>query len=54
MPDISMCSGLGCNQAERCFRYLAIPDKYAQAYFADPPKTDADNCEYFMKSKHEW
>ena len=32
MPDISMCSGEGCRLKDRCYRYLAKPDKHWQSY----------------------
>lgn len=53
MPDISMCTGLGCPFKEQCYRAQARPDIY-QSYFAKPPYKDG-NCDYFwvMKPKDE-
>ena len=55
MPDISMCLGEGCPFKEKCYRYTATPDKYAQTY-SDFPKHLQKNkngkykhCEHFME-----
>lgn len=34
MPDISMCKGTGCKIKDTCYRYRAIPNRYAQAWVA--------------------
>lgn len=32
MPDISMCISDACPKAKKCFRYMAMPNKYWQSY----------------------
>jgi hypothetical protein len=49
MPDISMCPGEGCPNKESCYRYLAKPDKYWQAYFVGSPVKEDGTCDYYWK-----
>lgn len=42
-----MCQDDKCPQREECYRYMAIPNKYDQSYFAETPRV-WDKCEYFM------
>lgn len=48
MPDISMCNGGECPWKDKCYRFMAYPNPYHQAYFTDPPWKD-NTCDYFMK-----
>lgn len=32
MPDISMCKNKKCTQRLMCYRYMAMPNPYRQAY----------------------
>ena len=48
MPDISLCSGEGCNKKDTCYRFLAEPNKYRQSYFSAPPLV-SKVCEYYME-----
>lgn len=43
MPDITMCRGEGCKQADMCFRCKAKPDAY-QSFFTNTPKQP---CTYY-------
>jgi len=44
MPDISMCSNNNCIKANRCYRFIAIPNPYRQSY----GEFSQDPCEYFI------
>lgn len=44
MPDISMCLRSDCPLAESCYRYLATPSPYRQAYAAFEP----EGCESYI------
>ncbi len=45
MPDITMCTGQGCERRTSCYRHVATPSRW-QAYFATPPVLDDGSCEY--------
>lgn len=48
MPDITMCQGTDCPLRDRCYRFVAKPDKLWQSYFANVPYDSATNqCEAF-------
>ncbi len=58
MPDITMCQGLKvspnkmCPKRWECYRFMATPSEYRQAYFMDAPfdaNTDDNQCEMFWK-----
>jgi hypothetical protein len=52
MPDISMCTGVGCKVRDQCYRFTAKPSKYLQSYFVTPPcSSDGEACEYRMGAK---
>jgi hypothetical protein len=36
VPDITMCTGRGCELRGRCYRFLAEPDEM-QSFFSNPP-----------------
>lgn len=48
MPDISMCPGHNCPKKEECYRFIAIPSEYWQAYFVSPPFCDEKECEFLL------
>lgn len=48
MADISKCSGDGCKDKERCYRYTA-PDGFWQSYFKTPPIDHNGECGYFWR-----
>lgn len=37
MSDITMCFGGDCPVKESCYRFMAEPNEYRQAYFSAPP-----------------
>jgi hypothetical protein len=37
MPDITMCDGKGCQQAETCYRHRAVPNEFRQSFFVTAP-----------------
>jgi len=47
MPDITMCRGTGCPLRERCYRAMAEPDEYQQAYFTETHVNEDGECKYF-------
>ena len=49
MPDITMCSGIGCPIKKLCRRFTATPDSCWQAYFVSVPYDPVlDKCDHFM------
>ena len=51
MPDLTMCSGEGCKQKKKCYRFLAKPDKF-QSFYAQPPFSDkTGKCTEFLECK---
>lgn len=46
MPDITMCNGKGCEQAEQCYRHRAIPNEYRQSFFVTAP-VEESGCAHF-------
>jgi hypothetical protein len=54
MPDISMCSGIGCQQREKCYRHTAKPNEFRQSYFTNPPlQKDTQECDYFWNNEEQ-
>ena len=47
MPDITKCTGEGCEARVTCYRFLAKPDKHWQSYFKEVPDTNG-GCEYYI------
>lgn len=48
MPDISMCSGEGCEKRKSCYRFKAKANEFRQAYFSTPPfDKESKVCEYY-------
>lgn len=53
MPDITMCSGLGCPLKENCYRHTATPSEFRQSYFMNPPfayKDGEPTCDHQWKN----
>jgi len=48
MPDITMCSGEGCEIKEICYRYKATPSEFIQSYFTESPNKGLE-CDYYWK-----
>lgn len=46
MPDISLCTNSKCDLRKSCYRYMAEPDRYGQAYSIFEPRADG-SCEYY-------
>lgn len=46
MPDITMCKDKRCPQRKKCYRFMAKPSEYWQAYFTGSPRQGKD-CLYF-------
>lgn len=46
MPDITMCDSDACPQSSKCYRYMAVPNRYRQSYahFYRGPEL---KCDYF-------
>ena len=49
MPDITMCTGEGCEAKKSCYRYTAKPNKY-QSYFMGTPLND-NECKYYINNE---
>lgn len=47
MPDITMCTGKGCNKTNTCYRFLAKPSM-RQSYFIESPIKDGE-CGCYWK-----
>ena len=52
MPDMTMCNGISCTVRESCYRYIATPSEFMQAYFTGSPKK-GDTCEYYINYAHD-
>ena len=48
MSDITMCSGIGCDMADNCYRKQALANPLRQSYFLNPPFKDG-KCIEFIK-----
>jgi hypothetical protein len=51
MPDLTMCLGIDCPLADKCYRKTAVPSDIRQSYFMDLPLSKEDDgiiCEYFI------
>ena len=52
MVDITMCTNEKCLLKDKCFRYLATPDPYYQAYYIlDNDDDDGSNCKLYFECK---
>lgn len=48
MSDIMMCDDNHCPHNKTCYRYLADPNEYRQAWFSESPyNRETDNCPYY-------
>lgn len=53
MPDITMCTGVGCDMKQDCYRFTAEPNPYRQSFFCTPPldppsdEFTMSRCQYF-------
>ena len=48
MSDISKCDpGESCPHREKCYRFTAPANEYAQSYFAKPPIKEDGTCDFF-------
>jgi hypothetical protein len=47
MSDITMCEGTNCPHKEKCHRFTAPINEYAQAYFEKPPIKEDGTCDFF-------
>jgi hypothetical protein len=47
MADISKCLGTDCPHREKCYRFTAPANEYAQSYFVDPPIKEDGTCDLF-------
>lgn len=55
MADISKCSGEGCNQKEKCYRFTAKPNEYYQSWMSSPapdPLPKKWKCPEFWDNEH--
>lgn len=51
MPDISMCSDKDCPSAECCYRFMATPSPFLQAYGKFNRENGASKCGHFWPVK---
>lgn len=51
MPDIVMCQNKDCPYASKCYRQMAEPNSYRQAYSYFEPN-DKGECEWFTPLAH--
>jgi len=56
MPDITCCTGKGCRDKLKCWRYIAgreCQNPQWQSFFARPPMAGSGRCRYFMRPPME-
>jgi len=51
MADINKCTGEGCTQKEKCYRFTAISSEF-QMYFEKPPIKDGKCDMYWLARVH--
>lgn len=51
MPDISMCENVSCPSRRKCYRYMAKPNSYWQAYSSFKPIDGDRLCFDFIDVK---
>jgi len=49
MSDITKCSGVGCNDRDKCVRFTSTPSEY-QSWFTESPLEGVD-CDYFWDNR---
>lgn len=42
MADITMCDDKECPKKMSCYRFMAVPNEYRQAYFLNTPRMNED------------
>jgi hypothetical protein len=52
MPDITMCTGHGCEVKNDCYRYMAVPTPEAQLWQAFDPD-DTEHCFRVARASHK-
>ena len=50
MPDITMCSGIGCPKKQSCYRHTAKASDY-QSFFMTPPIKDGE-CDHYWDNEN--
>ena len=50
MTDITMCSGVCCNNKEKCYRYTSPVSEYWQSMFVKPPLKQDGTCDNFWNN----
>jgi len=53
MPDITMCTGEGCEARFTCYRFTAKPNEYRQSYFKGVPDING-GCEYYINHNFKY
>ena len=53
MPDIAMCQNVKCPSSNRCYRFLAIPSEFSQAYVEFTPEKGEEKCIYIINVDNE-
>lgn len=48
MPDIAICTNATCTMKESCYRFMADPSDFRQAY-ADFEQDENGECPYLIK-----
>jgi hypothetical protein len=51
MPDITMCDSVECPRKNECYRYMAKPSEYRQAYSAFQCFKSCTETDYFIPIK---
>ena len=46
-PDIALCRNEDCSKKDTCYRYIATPNPYRQAY----THYDEDDCTHYIECK---
>ena len=46
MPDISMCDNQSCPMRHECYRFMAVPNPYRQAWFIGVAPNADGSCEF--------
>lgn len=54
MPDITMCTGVGCPQRDQCYRATVAPLEHRQSYFQTPPVQADGTCAYFSPADRRY
>lgn len=52
MPSVTMCSNSLCHKRDKCYRYLAIPDKYGQEYEKFHPHGSGECPQFWSISEY--